>query len=203
MAKRIDRTRTLKLVQIALITAIVIVLQLVGASIRLGTFSVSLVLVPIVIGAILYGPIAGAWLGLVFGVTVLLSGDASLFLGFSPAGTIITVLLKGILAGFVSGVVYKSLSKWKKYPAVIITAAVCPIVNTGVFLLGCFTFFYKYLPDIGSAIGLDSIGSPFAFVITVLIGLNFVFEVILNVALAPVIVRITDLGKKALAKRSK
>ncbi|MBQ7714736.1 MAG: ECF transporter S component, partial [Clostridia bacterium] len=57
--------RLVKLVQIALITAIVVVLQLIGAVIHFGPFSVSLVLVPIVIGAILYGPLAGAWLGFV------------------------------------------------------------------------------------------------------------------------------------------
>ena len=203
MAKRLTRTNTIKLVQIALVTAIVVILQLLGAFIRFGTFSVSVVLVPIVIGAILYGPIAGAWFGLVFGITVLLSGDASLFLGFSPAATIFVVLLKGTAAGYLSGVAYKLLSNYKKYPAVLAAALVCPIVNTGVFLIGCMTFFYQYLPDVGTAVGMTAIGNPFTFVITVLIGLNFVFEVVVNLALAPVIVRITDLGRKALTNRAK
>lgn len=203
MAKSKASTNIIKLVQIALITAIVIILQLLGAFIRLGTFSVSLVLVPIVIGAVLFGPVAGAWFGLVFGGTVLLSGEASLFLGFSPEGTIFIVLLKGTLAGFLSGIVYKALGAKHKYPAILLSAAVCPIVNTGVFLIGCMTIFYKYLPSIGEAIGLSTIGNPFVFVITLLIGLNFVFELVVNVALAPVIVRITDLGRRALVSRIK
>ena len=72
---------TQKIVGLGLFTAIVIVLQLMGSFIRFGTFSISLVLVPVVIGAALYGAGAGAWLGFVFGVVVLLSGDAAAFLG--------------------------------------------------------------------------------------------------------------------------
>lgn len=193
-----NRKNLTKLVQIALITGIVIVLQLLGAFIHFGPFSVSLVLVPIVIGAILYGPTVGAWLGLVFGVTVLLTGDASLFLGFSPAGTIIIVLLKGMLAGLLAGVVYRFSSKKHKYLAVLLAAIVCPVVNTGVFLIGCLTIFYKYLPDIGSILKISDIGNPITFVITVLIGFNFLFELALNIILAPVIVRLTDMGRKAL-----
>ena len=199
MTNKANRANTMKLVMIALLTAIVILLQLFLSAIRFGTFSISVVLVPIVIGTILYGPLAGAWLGLVFGFAVLISGDASLFLGFSVAGTVITVLGKGILAGLVSGIVYKAASKWKKYPAVFLTAIVCPVVNTGVFLLGCMTFFYKYLPEIG----LEQTTNPFIFVITAVIGLNFLFEVGVNVLLAPAIIRITDLGRHALKNRAK
>ena len=76
-----NRSRTANytktLVGLGLLTAIVVVLQLVGSFIKFGTFSISLVLMPIVVGAALYGVGAGAWLGFVFGVVVLLSGDAS------------------------------------------------------------------------------------------------------------------------------
>ena len=65
----------------AILTALVIVLQLMGSFIRFGMFSVSLVLIPIVIGAALCGKYIGAWLGFVFGLTVLMSGDAASFMG--------------------------------------------------------------------------------------------------------------------------
>ena len=97
------RIKTRTLTGVALFTAIVAVLQLVGAFIRFGPFSISLVLVPIVVGAALYGPKAGAWLGLVFGVVVLLSGDAAAFLAVNPWGTIVTVLVKGAAAGLCAG----------------------------------------------------------------------------------------------------
>ena len=50
---------TQRMTGMAILTAIVIVLQLLGSFIRFGPFSISLVLVPIVIGAALYGAWAG------------------------------------------------------------------------------------------------------------------------------------------------
>ena len=98
-----QNTKTLKKVQkltlIALLTALVVILQILGGFIRIGTFSVSLVLVPIVLGAALLGPWAGGWLGLVFGAVVLISGDAAWFMGMNLPGTVITVLLKGTGCG--------------------------------------------------------------------------------------------------------
>ena len=134
---------TQKIVGLGLFTAIVIVLQLMGSFIRFGTFSISLVLVPVVIGAALYGAGAGAWLGFVFGVVVLLSGDAAAFLGVNALGTILTVLVKGTLAGLLSGLVYKALENKNRTLAVAVAAVVCPVVNTGVFLIGCLLFFME------------------------------------------------------------
>ena len=93
------RIETRVLTGVAIFTAIVVVLQLLGSFVRFGPFSVSLVLIPIVVGAAMYGAGAGAWLGFVFGMAVLLSGDAAAFLPISPLGTVVTVLAKGTLAG--------------------------------------------------------------------------------------------------------
>lgn len=55
------------------------VLQFAGSAIRLGPFSISLVLILIVLGAALYGWGMGCWLGLVFGAVVLLWGMPASF----------------------------------------------------------------------------------------------------------------------------
>ena len=128
-----------------LLTALVILLQVMGSFIRFGPFSVSLVLIPIVIGAATCGPYIGAWLGFVFGLAVLLSGDAAAFLVISVPGTILTVLAKGILCGLLAGVTYRLLAKWNTYVGVFAAAIVCPLVNTGVFLIGCRLFFWDTL----------------------------------------------------------
>ncbi len=188
---------TKKLVGIALFTAIVVVLQLIGSAIKFGQFSVSLVLIPIVVGTALYGIGAGAWLGLVFGVTVLISGDAAAFLTVDVFGTIVTVLLKGTLAGLAAGAVYKLIEKKNRYVATIAAAFICPVVNTGVFLLGCLVFFMPTINEWASGLGFESAG---AYMITGLVGLNFVFELVVNLVLGPVIVRLVDLGKKELKK---
>ena len=74
------------MVGVALFTAIVVVLQLLGGGIKFGVFSISLVLVPIVVGAAVYGWKAGAFLGFVFGAAVLFSGDAADFLVVDHGG---------------------------------------------------------------------------------------------------------------------
>lgn len=97
-----------------LLAAIAAVLRLVGSAIRLGPFSVSLVLIPLVLGAALYGWGMGCWLGLVFGAVVLLSGDAGLFLAADPGGAIVTALSKGIACGAAAGLCCRWLHS--RYP---------------------------------------------------------------------------------------
>ncbi|MBQ7624197.1 MAG: ECF transporter S component [Clostridia bacterium] len=190
------RIKTRELTGIAMFTAIVIVLQLLGAFIRFGPFSISLVLVPIVLGATLYGPFAGAWLGFVFGATVLISGDAAPFLAVSIFGTVLTVLLKGSLAGFVSGLLYRALSAKSKTFAGILAAFSCPVVNTGVFLLGCIVFFMPTVTAWGTAMGFENV---WRYMIFGLVGGNFLFEMLVNIILCPVILRLIRIAQKRRA----
>ena len=141
MSNTNSKFNTQALVGMGILTAIVVVLQFIGAFIKFGPFSITLVLAPIIIGAALYGWKAGAWLGAVFGIVVLLSGDAAAFMTVNAPGTVILCILKGTLAGAAAGLVYKALEKVNPWVAVIAAAIVCPVVNTGVFLLGCLVFF--------------------------------------------------------------
>ena len=176
-----------KLTLAAMLTAVVVVLALLGTAIKFGTFNVNLALVPIVIGAALLGVGYGAWFGLVNAAVILLSGDAAPFLAVNVFGTIVTVVAKGVLAGLVSGLVFKAMHRFNKYAAVVCAALVCPLVNTGVFLIGCRLFFWDTIAQWAEGSGT---GSTFAFAIVGLVGLNFVLEVAINVILAPVIARI-------------
>ena len=188
--KRIS-TRTLT--GVALFTAIVVVLQFVGSAIRFGPFSISLVLIPIVVGAALFGPAAGAWLGFTFSMVVLLSGDAGAFLAVNPLGTVLTVILKGTLAGLAAGLVYRAVEKKNAWIAVILAAVTAPVVNTGLFLAGCVCFFMPTISGWASAMGFPSAGS---YMIFGLVGANFLFELLVNIVLSPVILRLIKLGKK-------
>ena len=178
-----------------LFTAIIVALQMLASAIKFGPFSITLVLAPIVIGAALYGIGAGAWLGLTFGVTVLISGDAAAFLTINPIGTVLTVIAKGMVAGIVAAVIYKAIEKKNKTVAVVAAGIACPIVNTSIFLIGCYLFFREWLITVFGTTG-------FATVITGLVSVNFAVELGINMLLASVIVRIIDLGKKQLAKKN-
>ena len=185
------------LVGLALFTAIVVVLQLIGNFIRFGVFSISLVLVPIVVGAALYGPAAGGWLGAVFGLVVLVTGGGEPFMTINPLGTILTVMVKGIGAGLAAGLVYKLLERKNQYVAIILSAIVCPVVNTGIFLLGCLAFFMETVSGWAEGAGFANAG---AYMVLGLAGLNFVFELAANLVLSPVIRVLINLGQKGVAK---
>lgn len=186
------KKQTQTLVLGAILTALVIVLQLMGSFIRFGMFSISLVLIPIVIGAATCGWKIGAWLGFVFGAAVLLSGDAAAFLTVDVFGTILTVLLKGTACGLVAGLVYKAIEKKNRYVAVVAAAVACPIVNTGVFLLGCLVFFLPTITEWGLASGFENAA---AYMFLGLAGGNFLVELAVNIILSPVIMRVLNFKK--------
>ena len=184
-----NNTKIQRMVGVAIMSAIVIVLQLLGSFIKFGPVSVSLVLIPIVVGAAMYGPAAGAVLGGVFSVVVLLQPDTAFFYGISFIGTVITVLVKGTMAGFLSGLTFKAVSGKREWLAVILAAVVCPLVNTGFFALGSRLFFWDALAELGG-------GNALLFLITGMIGFNFLAEFAANVICAPVILRILHAVKK-------
>ncbi len=183
-----------RLVLMSLFTAIIVVLQLVASAIKLGPFSITLVLAPIVVGAALCGPAAGAILGGVFGIVVMISGDAAAFMTINAVGTVITVMAKGILSGWAAGLIYRALEPKNGFLASIMSAVASPIVNTGVFLIGCAIFFMPTITAWGEAAGMNA----FSYMIFGLVGLNFVVEFAVNVVLAGTITTLVRVGRKTL-----
>ena len=167
-----------KLVYLAVLTAVVVVLQFIP--IRIGTFELALSVPVIVIGAALLGAGAGTWLGFVFGFVVLLLPGTAAYMSFNAFGTILTVILKGALAGLAAAFVYKLISSLNRYAAALVSAIVATFVNTGVFLIGSLVFFE----------------SDISTVINVLISLNFLIELIVNIVLVPTVYRIINIKKR-------
>lgn len=192
------------LVGVGMLTAIVVVLQAVCASIPVGIFNITLCLVPIIVGAALFGVLSGAWLGFVFGLVVLLT-NAQAFLEISVPGTVMTCLSKGAFAGAVAALVYSGilkidalkknelLAKNRQLIAVICAGIAAPVVNTGVFLIGCRLFFFDTIKGWAAAAGIESAGT---YMLTAFVGMNFVVELAVNLVLASVIVYIIKLVKK-------
>ena len=190
--KNTRKMSTETLVLGAILTALVVVLQCMGQFIRFGMFSISLVLIPIVIGAATCGPKISTWLGFVFSIVVLLT-DAGAFLAVDVLGTVLTVLVKGTLCGLVAGLVYKALEKVNRYVAVVAAAIVCPIVNTGIFLLGCVLFFYETVAGWGAALGFANAAD---YMFLGLVGVNFLVEMGVNIVLSPIVVRLLTAVQK-------
>ena len=194
--------KTRRLTGLALLTAIVAVLQVVASFIKFGPFTITLALAPILIGAALYGPKAGAYLGGVFGMVVLIA----CILGWDPGGstlwnanpflTACICLVKGIAAGAAAGAVYRAVvggsrAHGRMMTGSIVAGVVSPVVNTGLFVLALTLLFHDILVE--WAAGSELI----YYIVFVLTGINFVLELVLNLVLSTVIVRVV--GARSLA----
>lgn len=200
ITSRKKKLNVVAMVELALLTAAVLILQLAGVAIKLpflGT-PVSLVLVPIALGAMLLGPMAGAWLGFVFGMVVFVACGVmatdpftAMLFADHPLFTALTCLVKSTLAGFLAGVVYNAFGKNKPLLGTFLAAAVTPIVNTGVFILGC-VIMMDTVSGIAAGLGQNFL----YFVIIGCAGLNFIFEMLLNLLLAPALCRVVHIVTK-------
>lgn len=191
MHTKTARQKTLYLTQLATLSAMVLFLQLAGITIRIGATPVSLVLLPITLGALLLGPGAGAWLGFLFGAEVLIvcgvmatdPFTATLFLDH-PVLTSLLCLTKGVAAGLVPALVYRALKGKSETLALFLAAATAPIANTGIFILGSYTMMDTFRANfLGES-------SMFYFLVIVCAGWNFIFELLLNLLSVPVLSRV-------------
>ena len=73
---------TQQIVGTAVLVALIIVLQTIGSGIHFGPFTPTLSLVPIIIGAVLFGPVTGLGLGFVFSAIVLFSFSITAIFNF-------------------------------------------------------------------------------------------------------------------------
>ena len=199
-----QKEKTLELVQLAMLAALVVVLQLLSALIPPigGMVSITLTLIPVVIGAILFDKKGGAILGFVFGLIVMINCITGLDPGgnilwtTNPAITALLCLIKGTLAGLVPATVYsaivgkKAVSDKKKLLTTMLSAMLAPIVNTSTFVIGMLLFFKDTLT-------IWANGKPIMlYILLGLAGINFLIEFIINLILTPAIIRIVDVIKK-------
>ena len=179
-----------RMVTLSLLAAIVVVLQMLGGYFRIGPVSLSLVLVPIVLGSALLGEKAGAFLGAVFSVVVIvycvngMDVGGAMVWNANPAICFLVVMAKGIMAGYLSGLVYKAFSKKNRYLAMLLAAITAPVVNTGIFVSSLFIFFKDVLDVWAEG------GNVVIYVLSGLVLLNFVPELIINIMMSPASARL-------------
>ena len=201
------KQKTLRIVQLALLVALVVALQMVSALIPPigGMVSITLTLIPVVVGGILLGKRAGAILGFAFGLIVMINCIVALDPGgnilwnANPFFTALICLVKGTAAGFVPAWLYElicgkaeKVSEGRKFVATVVAALTAPVVNTGLFVSGMFLLFKDTL--YAWAGGTDIV----AYILVGLAGINFLVEFLINTILSPAIVRITAVVGKRL-----
>ncbi|MBO5313127.1 MAG: ECF transporter S component [Clostridia bacterium] len=198
-----NKKSIVRMTELAILTAIVLVLQLLGIGIKLPFLAtpVSLVLIPIVLGATVLGPKAGAWLGLVFGLEVYIVAGVMGMDFFTmtlfnnhPVITFLICTVKSTLAGFLCGLVYQAIAKKNELLATFVASAVAPIVNTGVFIIGCLfisgTLKSNFVQEGSTVIYFLIIGCA---------GLNFVIEFLINMVFSPALNRLVNILNKRIS----
>ena len=188
------RNQILKYTQLSILTALVVILQLFGNSITLGGASLNMAIIPIVIGAVVIGPFAGAFLGAVCGFIVLFTPLGATLLPLEPLGTVIICFAKTALAGFCSGLVYKAFANKNLKIATLLACSVAPIINTAIFILGSFTLVLEPMKIFAGESG----NSVVVYVLLVLCGVNFVSEFLFAVVLSPAVHFINRLLNKGI-----
>lgn len=190
------RKQTKNIAVLGVFAAVIVALQVLSYVIKIGTFNLSLVLIPIVLGAYLYGPKIGAILGGVFGIVVTiccafgLDGGGYILISASPFLTILVCIVKGVAAGWCSGLIANALKGKNPYLSIMLSAIAAPVVNTGLFVAAMFLFFKDTLA--AWAGGQDIL----TYAITGLVGINFIIEFTINVIMAPSLLRVTKAIKK-------
>lgn len=175
---------------LGVLLAFVIVLQALGLTITLpGGTSMTFVLVPIVVGGMLLGAGAGAFLGLAFGIVTLFDPLTLTLINYVPVTVVLTVLIKGVAAGVVPAMLFSLVSKRNRYAASFVAALSAPVANTGIFCLGCLMMQQALVQSVGTAF--------WAFM--GLIAINFGIEVAINAVLAPAIYAVDSVLEKRFA----
>ncbi len=184
---------------LSVLLALVIVLQAFGGAFNIGVVTLNFTLIPIVLGSILLGAWSGALLGFASGIVVLLQvitaggGFYLLIWTNSPVITTLICLVKTTVAGYVCGWLFEKLQTKNKKSGIFIASGIVPIINTGLFILGCLAMW--------DTISIASEGkNVFMFIIVSLVTFNFFFEIAVNLLVAPALHTVYQVVEKQFKK---
>lgn len=151
------------LVEMALLVAIILLMAFTPIGyIKTAGLEITLIVIPVAVGAVTLGPAAGAILGGVFGITSFIqcfgmSAFGTLLLGVNPVFTFLVCVPTRILDGWLTGLIYAGLKKTKIPSAGSVTLAslCCPLLNTTFFMGMLVIGFYntEYIQSFVSALG--------------------------------------------------
>lgn len=198
--KRMSPT-TRTLTQLALLTAVVLVMANTFLGyIRVGLLTMSLLTVPVAIGAMLVGPAGGAWLGLVFGLTSFMNavngtgGLTTLAFQYDPLLCFVTCVGARVACGLFCGLLYKGaarLFKTHDKAACVVGALSAPLLNT-LFFMSCLLGFFFQLDQIQATLNSEPVQELLAFlpvpgplaVAVVMVGLQGIAEAVVSGAIS-------------------
>ena len=176
-----------KLVNTAILTAVVLVLGFISNYISFGPININLALLAIIIGACFVGPLAGFWLGVVDGFVICLAPSTlAFFMSYNWWATILLCILKTGLAGYVAGLLYKYLGKINSWLGSVSASLMVPIINTAVYIGAVFVFFLPQFAAGAADKGVDVV----KYFITITLTQNWIIEMLVVGITTPLIHRL-------------
>ena len=189
----------------AILLALVIVLQAFGGSVSIGAVQLNFTLIPIVLGAILFGKWSGSLLGFACGVVVLVQ----VIMGLSPfyvviwanypVVTVFTCVVKTTVAGFLAGLAYELIAKKNSLAAVFTASAIVPVVNTALFIVGCLCM-NKSIGIFQDSIEMGGM-NVLVFILVGLVTFNFFIELAINLVVSPALHRVIGVVEKRFRRK--
>ena len=188
---------TRRLTQLALLAALLLVMNFTPLGyLQVGPLSMSLMSIPVAIGAMLMGPVDGAILGGVFGATSFLQAvqgtsamGAALF-AYSPVGSFVVCFVARVLVGLCCGLVYQGMRKilpGKEKVCAAVGGFSAAFLNT-VFFMGFLVLLFYGSPYVQGLVEALGVSNPLAFVVIMVGGQAIVEWVICCVVAAAVTV---------------
>jgi len=138
---------------------------------RTGAIEITLLTIPVIVGAIILGPAAGAFMGGVFGLTSFiqcfgLSPFGAVLLGINPVYTFIICFIPRVLMGWLCGVIFKALkNRTPKFVSFSVASLSGSLLNTIFFMSALMLLFgnTEYIQSFNPE-GLSVISFVIAFV---------------------------------------
>ena len=161
------QAKTKRMVQLALMISIIFVMAFSPLGyLRTPGLTITFLTVPVAVGAVLMGPLAGAVCGLAFGITSLItamtggSPFSSMLLSINPLALAFTCLVPRVLCGLI----FAALRPRFKNASYFIACLACPLLNTVLFMSSLILFFYNtdYVQGLAASLGASN---PLIFVI--------------------------------------
>ena len=194
-----------KLTYFAVLTALTVVLQLLGNTVKIGIVTLNFSLIPIVLAAILLGVWYGMALGATTGLIILFNcgilgvdGFTNVLFATDPVVITLVCVVKTAAAGAISALLFKLISKRNGFAATLVASGIVPVINSLIFIVGMFLI----IPSLYNAGFLAEGSNAFAGIVIGFVGLNFVFEFALNIILAPVLFRAINIIDRSLFKKA-
>lgn len=193
--QKTNRRKTLLLVETAMLTAIILVMSFTKLGyLTIGPLELTLIMVPVIIGAVTEGPAISAFLGLVFGITSFIqcftgSPLGAILVSVSIFRTLIVCVVSRVLAGWLCGLVFKACKKHdKKHGWSYVVAGVSGSLFNTVFFLGLLALLFwnvQFTPE--QAASLGGVDTVLKTVIGIAAGLNAPIELLVCAVLGSAI----------------